>query len=268
MATVSAAVTQWNTYVSEAAQIYNVNADLIRAVIQCESGGNPKARSSVGAYGLMQLMPGTAKSLGCSNPGDPRSNILAGTKYLRQMLDRYNGNHELALAGYNWGPGNADKVKNNPNWKSKLPSETRNYIARVNSYLPAGFSAVTSSTGLGTGEGTIVTGSSDTAKAFLAQDRDSIEKWGLLRYFEEVATESIGEAKAQALLSLYNRKTRTLTVSGAFGVSSIIPGCLVPTFLNLGDIQLSNYMLVNKVVHTFSNDDYRMELTLDGIYDE
>lgn len=268
MATVSANVTRWNTYISEASQTYNVNADLIRAIIQCESGGNPSARSSVGAYGLMQLMPGTARSLGVSNPGDPRSNILGGTKYIRQMLDRYNGNYELALAGYNWGPGNADKVKNSANWKSKLPSETRNYIARINTYLPAGFSSATGSTGIGTGDGTIVTGSSDTAKAFLAQDKESIERWGLLRYFEEVSTESIGEVKAQSLLSLYNRKTRTLTVKGAFGVSSIIPGCLVPTFLNLGDIALSNYMLVNKVTHTFSNDDYKMELTLDGIYDE
>lgn len=268
MATVSASVTQWNTYISEASQLYNVNADLIRAVIQCESGGNPSARSGVGAYGLMQLMPGTAKYLGCRNPGDPRSNILAGTKYLRQMLDRYGGNHELALAGYNWGPGNVDKVKNNANWKSRLPRETKKYINDVNSFLPSGFSVSTGSTGVGTGEGTIVTGSSDTAKAFLAQDKENIEKWGLLRYFEEVSTESIGEAKAQALLSLYNRKTRTLTVKGAFGVSSIIPGTLMPTFLNLGDIALSNYMLVNKVTHTFSNDDYKMELTLDGIYDE
>lgn len=268
MATVSANVTRWNQYISEASQIYNVNADLIRAIIQCESGGNPNARSPVGAGGLMQLMPGTARSVGCSNVYDPRQNILGGTKYIRDMLNRYNGNHELALAGYNWGPGNADKVRGKSDWKNRLPKETRNYIARVNSYLPAGFSSSAGSNGVGAGDGTIVTGSSGSAMAFLAQDKENIEKWGLLRYFEEVSTESIGESKAQALLHLYNRKTRTLTVSGAFGVTTIVPGTLVPTFLNLGDIQLSNYMLVNKVTHTFSNDDYKMELTLDGIYDE
>lgn len=264
MATVSANVTQWNSYISEAAKAYNVSEYLIRAVIQCESGGNPKARSSAGAMGLMQLMPGTARSLGVSNAYDPRQNIMGGTRYLAGCIKTFNGDWRRAVAGYNWGPGRASLKK--ANWESYLPKETRNYLARVSSYLPANFT--TNYSGLPSGDNTIVTGSSDTSKAFLAQDRHNIEKWGLLRYFEEVQSESIGEVKAQALLNLYNRKTRSLVVKGAFGVTSVRPGCLVPTLLNLGDIELANYMLVNKITHTFSNDDYKMEMTLDGIWDE
>ena len=264
MATVSASVTQWNTYIAEAASKFNVSEALIRAVIQCESGGNPKARSSAGAMGLMQLMPGTAKSLGVSNAYDPRSNIMGGTKYLSNLIKQFGGDWRKAIAGYNWGPGRA--AFNKSNWESYLPSETRKYLARVTSYLPDNFQVTYG--GLQSGDNTIVTGSAGTAMAFLAQDRESIEKWGLLRYFEEVQSESIGEVKAQALLKLYNRKTRSLTVKGAFGVTSVRPGCLVPTLLNLGDIELSNYMLVNKITHTFSNDDYKMEMTLDGIWDE
>jgi len=111
-----------------AAQNYGVEPSLIRAVIQAESAGNPQAVSPAGAQGLMQLMPATAAELGVSNAFDPDQNIMAGTRYLRQLLDRYRGDVRLTLAAYNWGMGN---LENRP---GALPQETKTFIARVQNY--------------------------------------------------------------------------------------------------------------------------------------
>jgi soluble lytic murein transglycosylase-like protein len=111
--------------IARASGQYGVDADLIRAVIKTESNFNPQAVSHAGARGLMQLMPATARGLGVSDSFDPEQNIMAGTRFLRDLLQRYDGNLDSALAAYNWGPGNVDHRP------EQLPRETRDYLVRV-----------------------------------------------------------------------------------------------------------------------------------------
>lgn len=112
--------------VREAAERHRMDPALIRAVIETESHWNPRAYSHKGAGGLMQLIPTTAQRFGAYDVFNPQQNIDAGVKYLRTLLERYNGNLDLALAAYNAGEGAVDRAHGVP-----LYRETRTYIQRV-----------------------------------------------------------------------------------------------------------------------------------------
>jgi soluble lytic murein transglycosylase-like protein len=122
----------YDQIVDEAAAKYQIDPQLIKAVMQAESAFNAMAVSPVGALGLMQLMPDVAKELGVTDPLDPRQNIMGGSKYLKQLLDSHKGNVRLALASYNAGPGNVAKYRSIPPFK-----ETRNYVKKVTALLEA-----------------------------------------------------------------------------------------------------------------------------------
>jgi soluble lytic murein transglycosylase-like protein len=115
--------------IKTAAKRYGVQEGLIKAVIKMESNFNPTAVSRAGAQGLMQLMPGTAAGLGVKNSFDPEQNIMAGTRFLRDLLDKYGKDLDSALAAYNWGPGNVDR-----NRGAFLPRETKEYLVKVKKY--------------------------------------------------------------------------------------------------------------------------------------
>ena len=123
----------YDDLIVEHSRLQGVRADLVRAVMQVESGFNPYARSPKGALGLMQLMPGTMRHFGVRNPIDPADNVRAGVAYLRELLDRYENDEELALAAYNAGPGAVDK-----DGRAVPPyRETKNYVVKINGLAAA-----------------------------------------------------------------------------------------------------------------------------------
>jgi len=112
--------------VREAAERHSVDPALVRAVIETESNWNPSARSRKGAVGLMQLIPSTAQRFGVNDAFNPKQNVEAGVRYLKTLLERYNGNLDLALAAYNAGEGAVERAGGVPHYR-----ETRNYVQRV-----------------------------------------------------------------------------------------------------------------------------------------
>ena len=123
--TLMARLDSYEPIITRASQRYNVDKNLIRAVIAQESYGNPNAVSPVGAKGLMQLMDGTARDLGVTDSFDPEQNIMGGTRYLRRLMNMFE-DKELALAAYNAGQGNVRRHGGVPPFR-----ETQNYIRRV-----------------------------------------------------------------------------------------------------------------------------------------
>lgn len=113
-------------YIEAHARQQQLDPDLVRAVVQIESAYRPYAESHKGAMGLMQLMPETARVLAVRDPWDPNENLRGGTIYLRHLLDRFGGQLELALAGYNAGPENVEKYGGIPPFE-----ETRSYVEKV-----------------------------------------------------------------------------------------------------------------------------------------
>lgn len=123
---VKSAVEKYEPIIQKAAEKYNVDSTLIKAVIASESAGNPRAASSANAKGLMQLIDSTAAMVGVKNVWDPEQNIFGGTKYLKQLLDTFDGDVRLAVASYNAGPQRVIKHGTVP-----PIAETQNYVKRV-----------------------------------------------------------------------------------------------------------------------------------------
>jgi len=121
---------EYDPHIDAAAALYGVAPELVRAVMRAESEFDSRAVSSKGAQGLMQLMPATARRFGVTDPFDPRQNIFAGTQYLRLLLDLFDGDVALALAGYNAGENAVRRYNGIPPYR-----ETRGYVKKVQAYL-------------------------------------------------------------------------------------------------------------------------------------
>jgi hypothetical protein len=129
---------EFDHHIRDAASMYGVAIDLIKAVISAESEFDPLAVSSKGAQGLMQLMPFTARRMGVTDAFDPRQNVLGGTQYLRILLDTFQGDISLALAGYNAGPNAVARYRGIPPFK-----ETQRYVQKIRALLGGGFPTFT-----------------------------------------------------------------------------------------------------------------------------
>lgn len=120
----------YDDIIREAAGIYDLDPNLIHAVMQAESAFHPYAVSRAGAEGLMQLMPELSDEMGVNNAFDPRENIMGGVRYLKRLMDYYDDNLDLVLASYNAGPGNVERYGGVPPFQ-----ETRNYVKTIKDIL-------------------------------------------------------------------------------------------------------------------------------------
>jgi hypothetical protein len=134
---VEARLSNWSGLIEDKANKHGVDPLLVRSIVKQESGGKNDARSHAGAAGLMQLMPNTARGLGVHNSYDPAQNVEGGTKYISQMIKMFDGNVPVALAAYNWGPGNMQRLIKRTGTTDinqlmpHLPAETRGYVTNI-----------------------------------------------------------------------------------------------------------------------------------------
>lgn len=126
----SKTVQEYGADVIDVASMVELPPQLLMAMMQQESNGDPSATSIKGAVGLMQLMPDTAKEVGVTDATNPRQSIEGGAKYMKMLTDKYNGNLTYALMAYNWGPGNVDKWLESGGVKN-VPQETQDYVTRI-----------------------------------------------------------------------------------------------------------------------------------------
>ena len=153
----------------KAADTYGVSVSLLTAMAKQESNFQTNATSKSGAMGIMQLMPSTASYFGCTDPYDPEQNIMAGAKYISELLNKYNGDTSLALAAYNAGSGNVAKYGGIPPFK-----ETQNYVAKITGYMQEGVTLP---------DGTAVAASANSNAAYNAGTVDnslSVDQWDSL----------------------------------------------------------------------------------------
>lgn len=212
-----------------ASEKYGVSVSLLKAVAKAESNFNPNAVSRCGAMGIMQLMPGTAASLGVTEPFDPEQNIMGGAKYLSGLLDQFGGDVRLAVAAYNAGPGNVKKYGGVPPF-----DETQNYVVKVLGYLGTDISAGKALyTGAAGGSGkALYTGAADGGSALgellkyslLSGMFDSGELDSLPGLFSALGTELGDTAQSglsdTAMLAAYQLQMRML--QGDDGGSGVI----------------------------------------------
>ena len=150
---------------NEAASVYNIDVNFLKAVAKLESDFNPDSVSSAGAVGIMQLMPATAKGLGVEDIYDPYQNIMGGAKYLSDMLGRFGGDYELAYAAYNAGPGAVSRAGGIPQ-----NGETPKAVALVMNYYNSGVTVPNRLYSVNAGRSSEVSDDSDEAKAKLASE--------------------------------------------------------------------------------------------------
>ena len=167
------AVSDYSNIITSAAATYNLDPNLLTAVIQAESNGQNSAVSPVGASGLMQLMPATASYLGVTDVFDPTQNINAGAKYLSQLLKQFGGDTSLALAAYNWGPYNVATYTTD-SW----PTETQNYVAKILNNLSRSQSSTNLSTS--SADSSVSPDSSFDANSIVLNSSGGIDLTGVL----------------------------------------------------------------------------------------
>lgn len=266
--TLPSSVTRWTSQINQASAKYGIAPSLIAAVIDQESSGNPNDQSSAGAIGLMQLLPSTASWIGYSGSlWDPLTNIMTGTKYLKYLLNKYNNDVTKACTAYFAGPGNVDRY-GTAKWVWYANSVLRKADNQLSSSNATNVTDITGTAARAGGNTLESSGTNETIQVFVAESKTNIGRWGILQYFEQIDTPSLGQNKADALLKIHNRKTRKLTIKDAFGSPTVRGGSLVPVKMDLGDYIANSYFLVDKVVHKFSKDSYTMDVTVEGAYDE